>query len=556
MSLRVMTQGGGTGGATASIFVTGLDENSTVTAAKDGKTVKGKWVQKPLIPKAYTELEYIKSTGAQYIDTLLQTTGSLRFWIDFSVENEISANDIGTVFGMRSSGIWEEIYDYALNTYPNFSGGTFQVGRVSVPSENVSADPKIVPNQRCQISYLGNTFTAADGTTTELAPQSFNASYTLFLFAKHIVNDVGEFGRVTLYRAKFYDGSALVRDFIPSRRNADGVVGLYDTVNGVFYTDGRNGTFVAGAEKSGPTEVCPECIKSDADYLLYTYGTRNYKKAYAGDAYCCTVVVDGWLMALMASKTASAVAIYTDGDHSSGVMESNLTVTFRGETWYVSGDGAAFQATEPTTSNVIHFGTFATREEAALAFLEYAMPQPVAGFEIAPIKEYGMYTVTATNGEKTETQDVLVDAAVEYEIEMSYVLWLYREGDECEDITGGWVLENGGGGSLTKNADHMVLYHNYNTSAVYTKNTAISNPKYRTFCAEIKAEQSPFNQKNFVSQYSSSSSLYSEITSTSYYKQTIDISSTVGSPFYVRFYGQYWGATSSGRIYIKNVWLE
>ena len=157
MSLRVMTQGGGAGGKFASIFVTGLSEADTVTAVKDGKTVNGKWAQSPIHRDGFTVLEYIKSTGAQYIDALLQTTGSLRFWVDFSVENEISANDIGTVFGMRSSGIWEEAYDYALNTYPNFSGGTFQVGHVSVPSENVSADPKIVPNLWMETRVLNAT---------------------------------------------------------------------------------------------------------------------------------------------------------------------------------------------------------------------------------------------------------------------------------------------------------------------------------------------------------------------------------------------------------------
>ena len=43
MSLNVLTQGGGTGGASASIFVKGLSESDTVTATKDGKTVRGKW---------------------------------------------------------------------------------------------------------------------------------------------------------------------------------------------------------------------------------------------------------------------------------------------------------------------------------------------------------------------------------------------------------------------------------------------------------------------------------------------------------------------------------
>ena len=51
----------------------------------------------------------------------------------------------------------------------------------------------------------------------------------------------------------------------------------------------------------------------------------------------------------------------------------------------------------------------------------------------------GTFTVTATNGAKTTTETVLIDITGVYEIEMSYVLWLYKEGDKCEDVTGGWT---------------------------------------------------------------------------------------------------------------------
>lgn len=57
------------------------------------------------------------------------------------------------------------------------------------------------------------------------------------------------------------------------------------------------------------------------------------------------------------------------------------------------------------------------------------------------IRDLGTWTVTATNGTQTVTQDVLVDAITEYEITMAYRLYLYNEGDECEDVTGGWTID-------------------------------------------------------------------------------------------------------------------
>lgn len=57
------------------------------------------------------------------------------------------------------------------------------------------------------------------------------------------------------------------------------------------------------------------------------------------------------------------------------------------------------------------------------------------------LKEYGTYTITATDGTNTATQDLLVDMAIQFDVEMTYFngLKLYWLGDECEDVTGGWA---------------------------------------------------------------------------------------------------------------------
>ena len=89
-------------------------------------------------------------------------------------------------------------------------------------------------------------------------------------------------------------------------------------------------------------------------------------------------------------------------------------------------------------------------------------------FEISKIRFYGMWTVTATDEENTTEQDVLVDAAVEYEIEMTYepnYLMLYYLGDECTGITGGW--SNVTGMSATKGATSMTISTTTSDRAAY-----------------------------------------------------------------------------------------
>ena len=56
-----------------------------------------------------------------------------------------------------------------------------------------------------------------------------------------------------------------------------------------------------------------------------------------------------------------------------------------------------------------------------------------------------------TNGKDVE---VLVDTVSQYSVEIKYALWLYKYGDECIDITGGWVNRNIGG-TITKNQDNI-----------------------------------------------------------------------------------------------------
>lgn len=117
------------------------------------------------------------------------------------------------------------------------------------------------------------------------------------------------------------------------------------------------------------------------------------------------------------------------------------------------------------------------------------------------IRDFGTWTVTATNGTKTATQDVLVDVITEYEITMAYRLYLYNEGDECEDVTGGWTIDGYvytgevyGVSAGVKNADSFYLTSNPGSTAFGTANKvdlSTYNTLYATFRYD-KAKQNPW----------------------------------------------------------------
>ena len=116
------------------------------------------------------------------------------------------------------------------------------------------------------------------------------------------------------------------------------------------------------------------------------------------------------------------------------------------------GETASIVVTAPTGSTV----TCSTPNGLALTAAE------VGGtWTFSKLKSYGTYTVTATNGTNTKTENVLVDSATEYTVHISYkpVGALYWDGDICADITGdwieGWTYESGW--SKQKNSDNLEL---------------------------------------------------------------------------------------------------
>ena len=51
-----------------------------------------------------------------------------------------------------------------------------------------------------------------------------------------------------LYSFSILENGESIRNFIPAKRNKDNVIGMYDVIEGKFYTNAGTGTFTAGDE--------------------------------------------------------------------------------------------------------------------------------------------------------------------------------------------------------------------------------------------------------------------------------------------------------------------
>lgn len=176
----------------------------------------------------YTPLEYIESTGTQYIDTGFTPDDNTKIEIEFSI---VDTTTNAFVYGARPSA-----WGAGMFTLPWLSAGNFQ------PTFN-SAYTDLKPNSAEW--YVGghdhNTITL-NGTSVTIADATFTSPCTMYLFASNNAGAASSIGKFKVRRASIYDNGTLVRDYVPCL-DSNGVPCLYDKVNKTFTYNKGTGTF-------------------------------------------------------------------------------------------------------------------------------------------------------------------------------------------------------------------------------------------------------------------------------------------------------------------------
>ena len=225
--------------------VVDIDDKPIKKLSKDEEWIF-QFVAGPKLPTGYTELEYIQSSGTQYIDTGFKPSGNSGIVVDYQQVGTIAYQD--PLFGARqsSSNTAFSMWLSSNVTYP-------QYGNVSYDAKPIS-----INNNTRLIYKLDKGIASCGDKTVSFSQLSFTSSYNLVLFSVNTGGTV-DTRRISgkLYNCKIYDNNEIVRDFIPCK-NPSGVIGLYDTVNSQFYQNAGSGAFVAGPEipstedKGGP----------------------------------------------------------------------------------------------------------------------------------------------------------------------------------------------------------------------------------------------------------------------------------------------------------------
>lgn len=196
------------------------------------------------LPVEYQQVEYIQSTGAQYLDTGISCAGGVKCTLKTNVQNANwgylcgahALSDpygrcgvfIGSGFGLGYGNIFPntgsaltntdydiEFQTYYNNAYLKVKGGYYLAWTtlISDNTQTVTADNFMIFAQQYAVTYSESLIEAK------------------------------------LYSLKIYDSNDdLVGDYLPCYRKADNIIGLYNLVDDTFITNQGTGTFIKGPD--------------------------------------------------------------------------------------------------------------------------------------------------------------------------------------------------------------------------------------------------------------------------------------------------------------------
>lgn len=239
-------------------------------------------IAQPELPIGYTKLNYIQSSGTQYINTGVYAQSGVEVVADWMFTN---VSGSVAVIGAVANG--NRVFPVHSNN------AVWGYGYGSFVSSSVSVSANVRYNIQSKM-YAGAQTVKVDGVNvaSATASSSYNLDVPFFVFALNNAGNASNFSQSKLFAMEIYMNGTLVRDFVPCT-NPSGVCGLYDLVNGAFYQNAGSGAFVGDRTQLGDVPVSYSVNTSTIGTVWQVYPTMKSVPESGGEI---TVVVShsGW----------------------------------------------------------------------------------------------------------------------------------------------------------------------------------------------------------------------------------------------------------------------
>ena len=298
----------------------------------------------------YNVVEYIESTGTQYIDTglIMEKSTTMRM--------EISAQ-------LTSNGNWAGVNGY-MQHQANLGGGSKGLFVVDYNGnthiENIYFNNTLKLTQDWTSAYSG-----AENKVAVIGMGDKNNTWWTNISA----NKYAQVGK--WYYIKVYKSGTLVRDYVPCVRNSDGVAGLYDKVENKFYTNSGTGSFGSGAATGDAVEeykrvehldftggqyintgIIPTAnIKTESSFVAksgdkWLFGSRTSYGSSDIYAFHITSGTEVWYQ-IKTNNTSPTRNVAAYFNNKSSLSTSRSAFTFNGQTFSGLGTDALATSTWP-----------------------------------------------------------------------------------------------------------------------------------------------------------------------------------------------------------------
>ena len=200
------------------------------------------------LPSGYTELQYIESTGTQYIDTGIKNIVNAEFGI-VAQQTELLSG-FPTIFGANdASDKYKVIFGYGSSGSFYTQGGDSRGYIASSLGNDTNKHTFVIKN-----TASSQELTIDNQTVSGNYAITSSTTYPLYMFARNTYGTATAFTKQKVWSFYAKNNGSFTHNFVPAK-NSSGVVGMYDTVGNRFYTNAGTGEFIAGPDACNGTIV-------------------------------------------------------------------------------------------------------------------------------------------------------------------------------------------------------------------------------------------------------------------------------------------------------------
>ena len=201
------------------------------------------------IPSEYTQVEYLESSGTQYIDTgiVLKSVATIT---TVAQANTFTSSGPFTFWGFMGNGTMPRWgWSIYQNKWLTDLNATSQIQVLADTNKHIFKNTCYYNNNDLQYDSLldGNSLFASAQLVQSPSTYTSN-TLSAYLFARNINGTASNFLNCRIFSYEIVQDGVKVINLIPCKRNSDNVLGMYDTVTGNFLTNAGTGTFTAGAD--------------------------------------------------------------------------------------------------------------------------------------------------------------------------------------------------------------------------------------------------------------------------------------------------------------------